>query len=54
MVRTLGISLRSFETFVTALVALIAMPTCLVFAQLPDGDNSGRRERFQRRRNPRR
>src|SRR5947199_2035553 len=37
MVRILGISLRSFETFVTAIVALIAMPTCLVFAQLPTG-----------------
>ncbi len=33
MVRKLGNSLCSFETFVTAIVALIALPTCLVFAQ---------------------
>src|SRR5205809_767743 len=37
MVRRLGISLCSFEIFVTAIVALIALPTCLVFAQLPTG-----------------
>src|SRR5438094_9390392 len=37
MVRRLGNSLCSFETFVTAIVALIALPTCLVFAQLPTG-----------------
>src|SRR5437773_3043193 len=37
MVRRLGNSLRSFETFVTAIVGLIALPTCLVFAQLPTG-----------------
>jgi len=37
MVRRLGISLRAFETFVTAIVAVIALPTCLVFAQLPTG-----------------
>src|SRR6059036_3902815 len=37
MVRRLGISLRSFETFVAAIVGLIALPTCLVFAQLPTG-----------------
>jgi len=37
MVRRLGISLRSFQTFVRAIVALIALPTCLVFAQLPAG-----------------
>src|SRR5215813_9368619 len=37
MVRRLGISLRSFQTFVRAIVALIALPTCLVFAQLPTG-----------------
>src|SRR5439155_18324420 len=37
MVRRLGISLRPFQTFVRAIVALIALPTCLVFAQLPTG-----------------
>src|SRR5206468_552181 len=37
MVRRLGNSLCSFETFVTAIVALIALPTSLVFAQLPTG-----------------
>src|SRR5437899_12663778 len=37
MVRRLGTSLCSFETFVTAIVALIALPTSLVFAQLPTG-----------------
>src|SRR5207249_1241353 len=37
MVRRLGTSLCSFETFVTAIVAVIALPTCLVFAQLPTG-----------------
>src|SRR5499433_2067152 len=37
MVRRLGKSLCSFETFVTAIVALIALPTYLVFAQLPTG-----------------
>ncbi len=37
MVRKLGKSLCSFETFVTAVVALVALPTCLVFAQLPTG-----------------
>src|SRR5215510_5061332 len=30
-----GIRLRSLETFVTAFVVLIALPTCLAFAQLP-------------------
>ena len=33
MVRRRGISLRSFGGFVTAVVVLIALPTCLVFAQ---------------------
>jgi len=33
MVRGTGIRLRSFERFVTAIVVLIALPTCLVFAQ---------------------
>src|SRR3989441_396481 len=37
MVRRPGIRLRSFETFVTVIVVLIAVPTCLVFAQLPTG-----------------
>src|SRR5437667_1373126 len=37
MVRRLGNGLRSFETLVTAIVGLIALPTCLVFAQLPTG-----------------
>src|SRR2546428_1049589 len=37
MVRRLGISLCSLETLVTAIVAIIALPTCLVFAQLPTG-----------------
>src|SRR5437879_9625314 len=37
MVRRVGIRLRSFETFVTAIVGFIALPTCLVFAQLPTG-----------------
>src|SRR5262245_811364 len=37
MVRRMGISLLSFQTFVPAIVALIALPTCLVFAQLPTG-----------------
>src|SRR5437879_10513073 len=37
MVRRLGNSLCSFETFVTAIVAVIALPACLVFAQLPTG-----------------
>src|SRR5438046_8229952 len=37
MVRRLGTSLCSFETFVTAIVAVIALPACLVFAQLPTG-----------------
>src|SRR5262249_472564 len=37
MVRRVGNSLCSFETFVTAIVALIALPTCVVFAQLPTG-----------------
>src|SRR5262249_46130209 len=35
MVRRPGNSLCSFETFVTAIIAIIALPTCLVFAQLP-------------------
>src|SRR6266571_3274829 len=33
MVRRTGISLRSFGRFVTEIVVLIALPTCLVFAQ---------------------
>src|SRR5437899_3371983 len=33
MVRGTGIRLRSFERFVTAIIVLIALPTCLVFAQ---------------------
>src|SRR5881397_2408831 len=33
MVRGVGIRLRSFERFATAIVVLIALPTCLVFAQ---------------------
>src|SRR5438309_3263506 len=33
MVRGTGTRLRSFERFVTAIVVLIALPTCLVFAQ---------------------
>src|SRR5882672_12781015 len=33
MVRGVGIRLRSFEKFATAIVVLIALPTCLVFAQ---------------------
>src|SRR5437867_9727946 len=33
MVRGTGIRLRSFERFVTAIVVLVALPTCLVFAQ---------------------
>src|SRR6059036_2659863 len=33
MVRRLGVSLRSFVRFVTAIVILIALPTCWVFAQ---------------------
>src|SRR2546427_3459943 len=33
MVRRLCVSLRSFVRFVTAIVVLIALPTCLVFAQ---------------------
>src|SRR5437870_12268853 len=33
MVRGAGIRLRSFEKFAIAVVALIALPTCLVFAQ---------------------
>src|SRR5215475_5750070 len=33
MVRGTGISLRAFERFVTAVVALIALGTCLAFAQ---------------------
>src|SRR5712691_5426536 len=37
MVRRLSIRLRSFETFVTVIVVWIAVPTCLVFAQLPTG-----------------
>src|SRR5437879_5164613 len=37
MVRRLGNSLCSFETFVTAIVAVIALPACLVLAQLPTG-----------------
>src|SRR5438128_5976615 len=37
MVVRLGKSLCSFETFVAAIVAVIALPTCLVFAQLPTG-----------------
>src|SRR5437870_13523138 len=37
MVRRLDIRLRSLETFVTSFVVLIALPTCLVFAQLPTG-----------------
>src|SRR5436190_5004896 len=37
MVRRLGNSLRAFETFVTAIVAVIALPNSLVFAQLRTG-----------------
>jgi len=37
MVRGTGISLRAFGGFVTAIVVLIALGTCLVFAQLPTG-----------------
>src|SRR5438034_11353980 len=37
MVRRLDIRLRSLETFVTSFVVLIALPTCLIFAQLPTG-----------------
>src|SRR5882672_59027 len=33
MVRRTGIGLRSFGRFATAIVVLIALPTCLVFAQ---------------------
>src|SRR5213593_1110167 len=33
MVRRLGVSLRSFGRFATAIVVLIALPTCWVFAQ---------------------
>src|SRR6059036_3106854 len=33
MARGVGIRLRSFERFATAIVVLIALPTCLVFAQ---------------------
>src|SRR2546427_7591618 len=33
MVRKTGIGLRSFGRFATAIVVLIALPTCLVFAQ---------------------
>src|SRR5436305_7694969 len=33
MVRGTGIRLRSFERFVTAILVLVALPTCLVFAQ---------------------
>src|SRR5262245_18839772 len=33
MVRRLGVSLRSFGRFVIAIVVLIALPTCPVFAQ---------------------
>src|SRR6267142_533568 len=33
MVRRMGSSVRSFRRFVTAIVVLIAFPTCLVFAQ---------------------
>src|SRR5438309_5932718 len=33
MVRGTGTRLRSFERFVTAIVVLSALPTCLVFAQ---------------------
>jgi hypothetical protein len=33
MVRGVDISLRSFARFATAIVLLIALPTCMVFAQ---------------------
>src|SRR5437867_5550416 len=33
MLRGVGIRLRSFERFATAIVVLIALPTCLIFAQ---------------------
>src|SRR5947199_9178674 len=33
MVREMVIRRRSFEKFVTAIIVLIALPTCLVFAQ---------------------
>ncbi len=33
MVRGVGIRLRSFERFATAIVILIALSTCLVFSQ---------------------
>src|SRR5438128_3867082 len=33
MARRMGIRLRSFGRFATAIVVLIALPTCLVFAQ---------------------
>jgi len=33
MLRGVGIRLRSFGGFATAIVVLIALPTCLVFAQ---------------------
>src|SRR5881628_3564843 len=34
MAQGVGVPLRSFEIFATAIVVLIAFPTCLVFAQI--------------------
>ena len=34
MVRGVGVRLRSFGGFVTAIVVLIALPTCMVFSQI--------------------
>src|SRR5437879_2460799 len=34
MVKGVGIRLRSFERVATAIVVLIALPTCLVFSQI--------------------